>query len=294
MNRPLEDFRLPVRIEHENARLAEITLVDWTLGNSCNYACSYCPASLHDGTVPWPDVGRVILFCDRLIAHYSVLGRSLVFQFSGGEPTVYPGFLSLIEHLRARECGVGVISNGSRTLRWWGEARGCLDQAVLTHHVEFVKLEHFIEVARFLGKAIRTHVNVTMVPERFDECLENARRIAQECEEITLTLKPLLVDFGAVPVGYSELQREVIAKTRIAVRRGRPIAETRGTMRVMFEGGDEELCKAAELIVSGRNRFKGWACNAGVELLAIDSAGGIYRGLCRQGGKIGNVEDEEL
>ena len=27
--------------------------IDWTLGNSCNFSCSYCPDNLHDGTANW-------------------------------------------------------------------------------------------------------------------------------------------------------------------------------------------------------------------------------------------------
>src|SRR3954447_23267808 len=137
---------LPLSMQHARPELARLMLVDWTLGNSCNYACSYCPPRLHDGSVAWPDPARVIVFCDRLIAHYGGLGRELLFQFSGGEPTVYPQFLELIRHLHQRACKIGVISNASRTLRWWHQALPHLDQAVLTHHIEFVELDHFIEV----------------------------------------------------------------------------------------------------------------------------------------------------
>lgn len=285
---------IPVRLDHQNPDLARLTVVDWTLGNACNYACSYCPAGLHDGSAPWPDPARVVAFCDRLIDHYAAMGRSLLFQFSGGEPTVYPHFLTLVQHLHGRACKVGVISNASRTLRWWSEARPLLDQAVLTHHIEFVDLDHFIDVARLLAADIRTHVNVTMKPARFDECLANARRIASECDGVTLTLKPLLVDFGSTPYPYSPAQRDVIAQTRFDVRRTRPVAESRGPMRVTYADGRAELRKPADLIVRGNNRFNGWLCDIGLELLAIDFRGRVHRGLCRQGGAIGHVDDSQL
>jgi organic radical activating enzyme len=284
----------PIRLDHANPALARLTVIDWTLGNACNYACSYCPPRLHDASVPWPDADRVLAFCDRLIAHYAALGRDLLFQFSGGEPTVYPHFLRLIEHLHRRDCKVGVISNASRTIRFWEQARRHLDQAVLTHHVEFVDLEQFVAVARFLGQSIRTHVNVTMHPERFDACLANANRIAAECDDVTITLKPLLIGFGRETYAYTDAQRAVIAGTRFAPRLSRGLAESRGPMRVAYDDGHAEVRKPSELIVTGQNRFVGWDCHIGLELLAIDFHGRIFRGLCRQGGQLGHIDDATL
>jgi organic radical activating enzyme len=284
----------PIRLDHANPALARTTVIDWTLGNSCNYACSYCPAALHDGSAPWPDAQRVLAFCERLIAHYEALGRTLLFQFSGGEPTVYPHFLPLIQHLHARDCKVGVISNASRTLRWWAQARPHLDQAVLTHHIEFVDLPHFLDVARFLGQAIRTHVNVTMHPARFDECLANAARVHEQCDDVTITLKPLLIDFGQTPYAYTAAQQRTIAHTRFPPRLTRPLAESRGPMRLTYADGRSESLKPAELIVTRQNQFNGWQCNVGLELLAINPQGQIHRALCRQAGPVGHIDDADL
>lgn len=294
MNALVHPLRLPLRLEHCDPAHAQITVVDWTLGNACNYACSYCPKNLHDGSIPWPDPQAILSFCDRLIEHYARLGQSLLFQFSGGEPTVYPHFLPLIRHLHAQTCKVGVISNASRTPRWWQQARDHLDQAVLTHHIEFVDLNHFIEIAQLLASKIRTHINVTMHPQRFDECLKNATQIAERCQEITLTLKPLLIDFGATPYAYTDAQQQVISQTRFKIRRTRPIGESRGAMRLIYADARTEIRRPSELIIASQNHFKGWTCHAGLELLSIDPAGQIYRGLCRQGGIIGRIDDAQL
>jgi organic radical activating enzyme len=285
---------LPQRMEHARPDLAQITVIDWTLGNACNYACTYCPPRLHDGSESWPNPQRILHFCDRLIEHYEREGKKLLFQFSGGEPTVYPHFLPLVRHLHQRRCKVGVISNASRTLRWWTEALPHLDQAVLTHHVEFVNLAHFIQIARCLGSTIRTHVNVTMHPRRFDECLANAQQIAAQCSDITLTLKPLLIDFGSTPYAYTPVQRDIIRTSTFAIYRTRPVAESRGQMRITYADGQTQIRKPADLIVTDQNHFSGWLCNAGLELLAIDFSGHIYRALCRQGGKLGHIDDPYL
>ena len=60
----------PREIRHSNPEHGGVTLVDWMLGNSCNFACSYCPAGQHDGTIRWQRPEAVIAFYDRLHAHY--------------------------------------------------------------------------------------------------------------------------------------------------------------------------------------------------------------------------------
>ena len=33
--------------------VADFVTIDWNMGNTCNYSCSYCDTWIHDGTVPW-------------------------------------------------------------------------------------------------------------------------------------------------------------------------------------------------------------------------------------------------
>jgi organic radical activating enzyme len=294
-----------VRIEHQDEAMSRITVVDWCLGNTCNYSCSYCPERLHDGSVKWEHKDMITRFCDRLVSHYSSMGNSLWFQFSGGEPTLYSagerrsdpgtaGFVDLIEQLHTRGCKVGVISNGSRPLRWWKQALDFLDNVILTHHIEFVDLDHFIALIELLSGRVRTHVNVTMHPDRFEHCLANAFCIADQCSNITLTLKPLLINFGSVMYQYDEAQKQILRETRFNIKTTRAVGGPRGLMRRIYSDGSSDTAKASHLIVGDQNRWAGWSCNAGVELLSIDYYGNLYRGVCRQGGRIGHIAGDHL
>ena len=40
--------------------------IDWMIGNTCNYACTYCDDNFHDGSVPWPDVDTTVKFIKKL------------------------------------------------------------------------------------------------------------------------------------------------------------------------------------------------------------------------------------
>lgn len=283
-----------IALEHADTAATSVTVIDWNLGTACNYSCSYCPDHLHDGSFAWPDYETVKNFCDRAIDHYRKMGRIIFFQFSGGEPTLYKSIERLAAYLRSQSCRVGVISNASRPEAWWRKFRDLLDRVVLTHHIEFVDIQHFLSIAHLTSETIRTHVNVTMLPSRFEECLENAYRVAQTCDSVTLTLKPLLLDFGERMYDYSDKQKRVMRETVFPSPRRQMGEPVRGLMKKVFDDGTRTLVKASHLIVNEENRWKGWSCDVGVELLSINYRGDVYKGVCRQDGKIGHFFDQNL
>lgn len=281
-----------VRIDHLDPGQRQVMFVDWSLGNTCNYSCTYCPGRLHDGSIAWSDRNAVACFGRTLLDHYQRQGKSVYFQFTGGEPTLYPGLLELIADLKSRVCEVSVISNGSRPLGWWQRARELLDSVVLTHHIEFVKFDHFVEVVRVLSEKIRTHVNITMHPERFDECLERASLLAEQCTDLSLTLKPLLVGFGSQMYAYSDAQIEILQKRILQPQKTRPRGSVRRVMLKVYGNGTSGPSHGSHLIAAGENQWLGWSCYIGLELLSITSRGEVYRGGCRQGGLVGRITDE--
>jgi len=215
------------------------------------------------------------------------------FQLSGGEVTMYRKITDLVEFLRGLGAQVGVISNASRTAVWWDGFAQSLDMAVLTHHIEYVQLEHFIEVVQCVNNRTRVHVNVTMVPARFDECLNNARSIAEKCPQATITLKPLLINFDTVMYEYTAQQKAAMLNwPERQITSSKP--PCRGLMRKVYDDGSTELVKAAHLIVKGENRWRGWECHIGLELLSVTKDGYVYRGVCRQGGRLGHIRDGQL
>ena len=64
-----------------------VALVDWSMGSTCNYACSYCPTNLHDGKHQWPIEDQWVEILDAMYSHFQ---RPIQYVLSGGEPTVMP------------------------------------------------------------------------------------------------------------------------------------------------------------------------------------------------------------
>jgi organic radical activating enzyme len=284
----------PVRIEHGDAWHATVTVVDWCLGNTCNQHCSYCPAALNDGSVAWPELATAIAFCDRVISHHDALGRRVNFHFTGGEPTMYPGLIELLRFVKRRGATTGLLSNGSRSTAWWEQVWPLLDAVVLTYHVEFAKLDHFVEVARRLAVSIKTHINVTMLPARFDECREHAESIAARCEGATMTLKPLLVDFKDQMYPYTAEQKLVLQRGCAPSRPLHADRGVRGSMRCVYDDGASTTRPAADFVIAGDNQWRHWMCNAGIESIAVNTRGEVYRAVCREGGLVGRIQDATL
>jgi hypothetical protein len=281
-------------LHHADPRHRRIALIDWNLGNVCNFSCSYCPPSLHSGTTRWPSLSVIFAFGDRVVEHHSVHGYRTFFQFTGGEPTLYPDLLVALAHFKERGSLTGVISNGSRKIAWWQRAAELLDNVVLTQHIEETRLTDFIAVATWLSERVNTHVNVTMLPDRFNECLERATAIHRECPRISISLKPLLVGFGDVLYPYTEEQRRVMMQFDGRRKAAPPLQTCRGTMAYQGDDGNVTLTTAARLVTADQNHWPGWTCYVGVENLCIASNGDCYRGICREGGKLGTIYDEAI
>jgi organic radical activating enzyme len=278
------------RIEHTNADHARVVLVDWMLGNGCSYACSYCPKALHDGSVAWQSPEDIISFYDLLNCHYvQHRGKRVWLQFTGGEPTMHPQIIRLLDSAAARDFAVSLISNASRTQRFWAKIAPFLDSVILTYHNEFADIGHFRTVGRLLADQMPVHINVTMRPSHFDRTLDEARALREAMPSASITLKPLRIGFENKLYDYTQeqvrLMTEGISPTGVAQG-----AMPRGTMTAAVLGGARIRLRANEFVLRGEHRWKGYRCNAGLEALRIKGDGTITRAVCAVGGEIGRLD----
>lgn len=281
------------RLEHADPANTEWFVVNWCLGNTCNFSCSYCPAILHDGSKRWPEFEDIKRFILKVKEQHPT--KKLYFEFTGGEVTMYKHFIALCEFCREHDVKVGMISNGSRTLRWWEENKHFFDHVCLSFHPEEANADHFLAVAGILHDIVKVHVNVMMSPEKFDECYALAER-AVTLSNISLALQPLIHDFGDQLYDYTDEQKSIFDRQYALL--GSKIKHTkrqkvyRGSMRTV--GEVSKVLSAHSFIANGTNNWFGWDCYAGVEQLIVDMDGSIHRGWCKVGGKIGYIWDENL
>ncbi|PFG56471.1 radical SAM family protein [Vibrio sp. ES.051] len=151
--------------------------INWALMNHCNYKCNYCHSDLNGGTIKHPKYEEVIFFVKKIIEHSSKLRFNPYFEFGGGEVTLLRYFPDLIRYICEHQGLVSIISNGSKSLKWWEQNVQFLNGVSLSYHVNDIKSEtHFIKVAKILeaSRITRLHVNVMMDPSQFEgKCSPN-------------------------------------------------------------------------------------------------------------------------
>lgn len=284
-----------IKLVHSNPSHEDWFVVNWCLGNTCNYSCSYCPSSLHDGSIKWPELEKIKQFITRVVEQTHP--RKVYFELTGGEVTLYKYFTEICQHCTELGAKVGLISNGSRTLRWWEENKQYFDHVCLSFHPEFAEPEHFIEVVKILHNEVRVHVNVMMAPDKFDYCYSVADRV-KDLGNISMALQPLIHDFGEVVFDYNDFQKNVFDRQHELITKHIKFDKTfdyyRGAMRLIYPDGTSEVSSAHRFISFKTNDWSNWKCYAGVEQIIVDLGGNIFRGWCRVGGKIGHIHDEDL
>jgi MoaA/NifB/PqqE/SkfB family radical SAM enzyme len=285
-----------IRIQHQNPSNNDWFVVNWCLGNTCNFECSYCPEGLHNATQPWPDIEVVKAFILNIKAHHAP--KQMFFEFTGGEVTLYRHFDELAEFCHEQNVKIGFISNGSRTLRWWKEKKHLFDHVCLSFHPEEGDEDHFIKVVEEVKDTIMTHVNIMMSPDDFDRCYAIARRF-KKVTNISIALQPLIHDFGEEVYDYTQEQKDVLHdQYNLIVKHiqwTKPPKHYRGAMLKHYVDGRTPVASSAHRFISTKtNNWSGWDCYAGVEQLIVDMDGSIYRGWCKVGGAIGNIHDAQL
>ena len=267
--------------------------MNWCLGTTCNYACSYCPVSLHDGSAKWHSLANVKAFVLRVKQFHP--DKKIYFEFTGGEVTLNKDFIAICQFCHTQDVSVGLLSNGGRTLRWWQANKLNFDHVNLSFHVEYADPDHFCAVADILCRDVATHVNVMMHPERFDECVAVAQRLKQY-ENVTIALQPLLHDLHDELYDYTADQLTVLAQQRylFQTRKTRRFPTYRGNMRGSKEGVAIGWFPPNHFLDHETNNWFGWECWTGVEQVVVNHDGTIWRGWCQVGGLIGHISDPDL
>ncbi len=186
----------------------DIFCVSWLLGRYCNYNCSYCWPYARSNTKDYRPFDLNKLTMDEIKRQSRERNfNSFHFSFSGGEPTVYPDYLRLLEHysndtVNCNYQSVHMTSNISQGLRWFERyvaATQDLHRVSVTaswHREQGIKqgdlkghTEKFADKLVFLQENdIQVTVNTVMVPEWFDELYAEAEYFLGR--GINVTLKP--------------------------------------------------------------------------------------------------------
>lgn len=285
-----------VKIEHHNPTHSDYVVLNWCLGNTCNFSCSYCPEDLHSGTNPWPKAENVLNFLNQFVSRYSTQKKYV--EFTGGEVTLWKDMPMICEYLKEYNCKVGVISNGSRTLEFWQKFVYNIDHVCLSFHSEKGNPEHFFKIVQFLADKIRVHVNIMMNPDKFDLLVPLAYKIVNEVPDISIAIQPLVIGFGEVLFDYTVDQKKTIDDQNnlfvTKIKKTKDYEYYRGAMNQVFSDGSKRVIAPQRLISSLQNNWAGWDCMVGLEQLVVSKEGNVSRAWCGVGGNFATIHQDNV
>jgi hypothetical protein len=278
----------PIAINYVDTRRYDTVYIDWTLGNFCNFKCSYCPDNLHNNSNPMVEIEKVKKFVKLMFGHYAkhLNKKYFVFNLMGGEPTLWKSIEPFIIWVKEYSKDLGIVSyievltNASRTLRWWNDYVKYFDFIKITHHTEFANPIHTRTVADLaIDNGINATVQVTMIPALWNNCIEHLDQIKQSKHEFQIDVKPLRLDFGPHLYDYTSDQlaffKKLYRKNNIKSRLSGSIGMG---SKFLFPDNTEKQIRYQDLISNKENSWVDWKCWAGLDILTIRSDGSLRMG----------------
>lgn len=262
----------------ESLRPKHILFVDWWLMNHCNYNCSYCADIIKNGSVDLPKIQDCLDFIDVLADHANRIHKKVEFSITGGEVTQWPFLSDLLVKIRSKSFKSIIRSNASCSISEWQKILENLDNVRLEFHPEFQNLAHFVMIVSATMKAnVSCSLNINMIPERWDELETTIEKLLRLYPDLTINKKMLFSDpvGNSKPLPYTEPQIKQF--------------ENQNGDLLYYENGKPIRTDFQTLVLHKKNYFINSNCNAGIEQFVIDAWGRVFRGHCRQGGKIGAV-----
>jgi MoaA/NifB/PqqE/SkfB family radical SAM enzyme len=256
------------------------TKVQWQLGNKCNYHCTYCHHIFYDNTQPFAEDSIILDTCKDIIFHYDDLDRSVVFEFIGGEPTLLDKLPNITERLHNHPVDIVLKTNGSAPLEWWQRAVKNLSDVVISVHREFCDLTHIKELIHFLKTNPYSHdinVEILIPVTNHDESWVWGITTVRELKTLhdNVSLQMLYSNFGSgstMYLPYSDEQWNQYKKLK----------------------GTQDTPVASDNLSKPIVGFKNLTCFAGIDTLAIDYKGYVWRGWCSQGNSLGNIFEKNV
>ena len=255
--------------------------------NVCNYNCWYCFPESNTGTHPWPDVDVIKENIVTLVNFYnkSDLINKVELHLLGGEPTLWKDLGKFVTYVKENaDCAIKILTNGSRTLRWWEKYESYFEAIHITVHNPQVDLEHIEKLTTLLiEKESLFEVKVLMDFKNWDKCVSIVERLSNFNEDFLLIVAPIHINGESFytedqTAYFDEIIRKKPSPNMIEQWMKQP---QRKYSVVASDNVEHSIHSDGWLSLNGLNNFKGWQCNLGINYLYI-SRDGIISGTCKQ------------
>lgn len=275
--------------------------IAWVMSNLCNYDCSFCYPINKRGDINFEKLEIYQQLVDNICNDYT----PTKFIFNGGEPTLYGNLSELFDYIikNNRKNHISMLTNGSRTMRWWKEFtdKPRIHDIIFTYHTEQEMLynnniDEFIDKVNLFHN-MPTYVTIlfTAPPDNFDNTYHAfnyiRQRVGANCQ-----LKPII---GTELLNYTSYQMELFhqysnSKGDLSSTKILPTDLLHQKSMITFDNGTTlSVTDPKDFMLQKLNYFNGMECDIGLNSIVIFGTK-IYRGKCRVGGEISTIYDKEI
>ena len=257
--------------------------VEWNLGKRCNLDCAYCPAEIHDMTSPhldWHSITKVIdTLCD--------IGKPIRLSLTGGEPTVNPYIIDLLEYAKEQNNieWVNMTTNGLRKPEWYADLP--IDHIVFSLHFDN---EHWSKAYENICK-FTMETEAAHTPIMYQVNLMAHHNHTDKVKVVAKNLDDQLIRYVVRRIRWTE-KHDWFDDMRYTPQDLEWILDRDSTALPNCLVDDTTYLHANDIIKHKTNRFKGWTCYAGLESLMVNWDGEVHRATCRVGGSLGNIYED--
>lgn len=290
----------PIKVE--KAIDTDMKFIEWKIHNVCNHNCGFCGDKHKDGSQRWLTIEKYKQHLDKIVKECK--GSPYWIQITGGEPTLMPNLTELFKYIKVKGGYISIISNGTRTIRWWEELKEekLLDYLFLTYHSEQTDdYKHIAEIINlFHDEPIEVVCLITHEINSIDKAFE-AYKYFLETTGALITLKAMIIGNYDIYKMYSKEQLDFLKKSNFvfglkreskAKSKIEPKYKINNLLKVTYNLGFSRKIDPQVLLKNQQNNFYGWECNIGNNTMRIDVEN-VYRGVCEVGG-YSHINDDEL
>ena len=276
-------------------------VINWKLHNVCNYSCSFCAKGNNSGNERWFTLEKYKSIVDKIVE--ACAGTPFYIVYTGGEPTLYPELMELLHYSKSKGAWNILISNGSRTMRWWTEFAkidNILIQLILTYHTE--QTDNYNNIADIMNLFLNSETDivceVTHTKDNIPQAITAFNYLINNTGG-TINIKAMNINEYDIYDLYSAEELSIIKhasynpgilstiKTKSTIPNNLWLG---GKLLVTNNLGITEHMNVPQLMKNKWNKFLGWECEVGKDFLDINFQT-INRSVCGVTGPIGHVDD---
>lgn len=270
---------IPIKFYGKGASNPEEFIISWNLGNTCNWSCSYCPSYLHDGTVDWANIERIKPILLQI--KNKLPNKKIRVEFVGGEVTLKSDFIELMKFCREQGFNNCIITNASRTVRYWEELAPYIDVAVLSFHPEFASREHYENIIRTcVDNNIHVNCQIAMMKDSFWD-------LAEYRDYLRETFPTVYTDFAVLYDKENKFNHKNgyfydYDETHVKYLND----EGQKEFVIEYDNGEKYEYSINEVRSMNLNDFRGFICGSELTSIAVDYRGGTSISVCAQRGPV--------